>query len=72
MIRIYQREKTESENAKKIINEFIEKSIKIASILIRATPIMEILTGFMIAGFIYYSGFLIAAGELELMNFFIS
>ncbi len=70
MIRIYQREKTESENAKKIINEFIEKSIKIASILIRATPIMEILTGFMIAGFIYYSGFLIAAGELEVNNFF--
>ncbi len=70
MIRIYQREKAESENAKKIINEFIEKSIKIASILIRATPIMEILTGFMIAGFIYYSGFLITAGELEVNNFF--
>ena len=70
MIRIYQREKTEDENAKKIIKEFIDKSIKIASILIRATPIMEILTGIMIAGFIYYSGTLISAGELEVNNFF--
>ncbi len=70
MIRIYQREKTEDENARKIIKEFIDKSIKIASILFRATPIMEILTGFMIAGFIYYSGALISAGELEVNNFF--
>jgi len=39
-------------------------------VMIRATPVMEILTGFMIAGFIYYSGKLIAAGELEINNFF--
>ena len=38
--------------------------------MIRATPIMETLTGFMIAGFIFYSGKLINAGELELNNFF--
>ena len=38
--------------------------------MIRATPIMEILTGFMIAGFIYFSGHLIAAGELEVNQFF--
>ena len=31
---------------------------------------METLTGFMIAGFIYYSGRLISAGELEINNFF--
>jgi subfamily B ATP-binding cassette protein MsbA len=31
---------------------------------------METLTGFMIAGFIFYSGRLISAGELELNNFF--
>ena len=33
--------------------------------MIRATPIMEILTGFMIAGFIFYSEKLISLGELE-------
>ena len=38
--------------------------------MIRATPIMEILTGFMIAGFIFLSGKLIAVGELEVNNFF--
>ena len=38
--------------------------------MIRATPIMETLTGFMIAGFIFYSGILIKAGELEINNFF--
>jgi len=43
---------------------------KIGLILIRATPIMEILTGIMIAGFIYYSGLMISNGEMEINNFF--
>jgi len=38
--------------------------------LIRATPIMETLTGFMIAGFIVFAGKLIAAGEIGVNNFF--
>ena len=70
MIRIYQKEKVENENAIKAVNETVEKNIKISSIMIRATPVMEALTGFMIAGFIFYSGKLIAAGELEINNFF--
>jgi len=70
MIRIYQKEKIETENTIKAINETVEKNIKIACIVIRATPIMETLTGFMIAGFIFYSGKLISAGELEINNFF--
>ena len=32
---------------------------------------MEVLTGIMIAGFIFYSGKLINAGELEVNNFFL-
>ena len=70
MIRIYQKEKAENINAENVITEMLNKNIKINSILIRATPIMEILTGFMIAGFIFYSGKLIDAGELEVNNFF--
>jgi len=70
MIRIYQKEKIETENAVKAINQSVEKNIKIASVMIRATPVMETLTGFMIAGFIFYSGRLISAGELEINNFF--
>jgi subfamily B ATP-binding cassette protein MsbA len=70
MIRIYQKEKIENENASNVITEMRDKNIKIASILIRATPIMEILTGIMIAGFIFFAGQLIDAGELEVNNFF--
>ena len=65
-----QKEKKETENVKKAIEDAVEKNIKISSIMIRATPIMESLTGFMIAGFIFYSGRLISAGELEINNFF--
>ena len=70
MIRIYQQEKQEYKNADNFINKLVEKNIKIAAVIIRATPVMEILTGFMIAGFIFYSGKLISAGELEINNFF--
>ena len=70
MIRIYQKEETEKKNAENFINKLVDKNIKIASVIIRATPIMETLTGFMIAGFIFYSGKLISAGELEINNFF--
>ena len=48
----------------------VNKAAKISSIIIRATPVMEILTGFMIAGFIYFSGSLISSGELEVNQFF--
>ena len=70
MIRIYQKEKKERANAENFINNLVDKNIKIASVMIRATPIMETLTGFMIAGFIFYSGKLINTGELQLNNFF--
>jgi subfamily B ATP-binding cassette protein MsbA len=70
MIRVYQKEKAENLKAESYINNLIEKNIKIGSVMIRATPIMETLTGFMIAGFIFYSGKLISSGELELNNFF--
>ncbi len=70
MIRIYQKEKYEDEKAKKVIDDLVEKNVKIGSVLIRATPIMETLTGFMIAGFIIFSGTLISSGELGVNNFF--
>ncbi len=70
MIRIYQKENDESKKAGEVINDLVEKNIKIGSVLIRATPIMETLTGFMIAGFIIFSGKLISSGELGINNFF--
>ena len=70
MIRIYQKERQENEKAGKVIDDLVEKNIKIGSVMIRATPIMETLTGFMIAGFIFFSGNLISSGELGVNNFF--
>ena len=70
MISIYQRENHENNKARDVIDDLVEKNIKIGSVMIRATPIMEALTGFMIAGFIVFSGKLIASGELGVNNFF--
>ena len=70
MIRIYQKEKEENNKASQLIDGLVEKNIKHNSVIIRATPIMETLTGIMIAGFIFFSGQLISTGELEVNNFF--
>jgi len=70
MIRIYQKEKSINAETDLVVNDVMEKNIKTASIMIRATPLMETLTGIMIAGFIAFSGQLIASGELEVNNFF--
>ncbi len=70
IIKIFQREKFENERSEKFVNDLKEKSIKISSVFIRATPVMEILTGIMIAILIFYSGKLIMSGQLSLNNFF--
>ena len=70
MIRIYQKEEQENKKAEGVIDDLVEKNIKIGVVMIRATPIMEALTGFMIAGFIIFSGTLISSGELGVNNFF--
>ena len=70
MIKIYQQENFEFDRSEKKIEERTNIQIKIGKILIRATPIMECLTGIMIGGFIYYSGFMISSGEMEINNFF--
>jgi len=70
LIKIFQRENFEKERSEKFINDLKEKSIKIQSVYIRSTPIMEILTGMVIAILIFYSGKLIMNGQLEINNFF--
>ena len=70
MIRIYQKEDAEEEKSDDVIAQLVEKNIRLGTLFIRAAPIMETLTGIMIAGFIFYSGKLINAGELEVNNFF--
>ena len=70
IIKIFQRENYENIRSEKFVNDLKEKSIKIATVFIRATPIMEILTGIMIAILIFYSGKLIMNGQLSINNFF--
>ena len=70
MIKIFQQEKFELDRSNKIITDNMNIRNKAGFILIRATPIMEVLTGIMIAGFIYYSGFMISSGEMGINNFF--
>ncbi len=70
IIKIFQREKYENDRSEKFVNDLKEKSIKISSVFIRATPVMEVLTGIMIAILIFYSGKLIMNDQLSLNNFF--
>ena len=70
MIKIFQQEKFELKKSDVELTKNIKTKIKIGAIMIRATPIMEFLTGCMIAGFIYFSGFMIMSGEMGINNFF--
>ena len=70
IIKIYQKEKFEINRATKFINDLKDKMAKSAIVLIRATPIMEALTGIMIAALIFYSATLVGSGELDVNNFF--
>ena len=70
IIKIFQREDYEYQRSEKFVNELKKKSIKIATVFIRSTPIMEIVTGIMIAILIFYSGKLIMNNQLSINNFF--
>ena len=70
IIKIFQKEHYEFSRAEKFINNLKDRLIKTATVLVRASPIMETLTGIMIAGLIYYSGNLIIKDQLDINNFF--
>ena len=70
IIKIFQRESYEHDRSEKFVNDLKTKSIKIATIFIRSTPIMEVVTGIMIAILIFYSGKLIMDNQLSINNFF--
>ena len=70
VIKIFQKENYELSRTETFINDLKNKSIKIATIMVRASPIMETLTGGMIALLIYFSGKLILQEQLDVNNFF--
>tara|TARA_B100001175_G_scaffold295095_1_gene282874 strand:- start:2723 stop:4459 length:1737 start_codon:yes stop_codon:yes gene_type:complete len=70
LTKIFQRENYENERANKYIEALKKTTRKINIVFVRATPIMEFLTGIMIAFLIYFSAKLISKNELEVSNFF--
>ena len=70
LTKIFQKEKYESNRADNYLNQLKEKNKKIGHVIVRISPMMEVLTGVMIAILIFYSGKLIAVGELSVNNFF--
>jgi len=70
LIKIFQQEKYENDRADSFINDVKEKSKKIAIVYVRSSPIMETLTGIMIAILIFYSGKLVLKNEIDINNFF--
>ena len=68
--KIFQKENLETEKADFHLGELMKKNKKISTLLVRMSPIMEVLTGIMIAILIYYSGKLIVNNEIEVNNFF--
>ena len=70
LIKIFQKENFETSRANIHLVQLKEKSKKMSAVLVRMSPIMEILTGIMIAILIYYAGKLIVKEEIEVNNFF--
>ena len=70
LMKIFQKETYEKERAVEYINTLKETSKKINIVFVRASPIMEVLTGIMIACLIFVSAKLVAKNELEISNFF--
>ena len=70
LTKIFQKEDFEKNRANEYIHNLKETSKKINEVFVRASPIMEFLTGMMIALLIFISAKLIANNELEVSNFF--
>jgi subfamily B ATP-binding cassette protein MsbA len=70
LIKIFQKENLEINRANEYLSQLKDKNKKIQTVYVRLSPIMEILTGFMIAVLIFYSGKLMSKGEVDINNFF--
>ncbi len=70
LIKIFQKETYETSRADQALEGVKDRAKKLNEIYARSSPIMEVLTGFMIAILIFYSGNLIIEDELGINNFF--
>ena len=70
LIKIFQKEMYEKNRAKIFLENVKEKSRKMSIVFVRASPIMETMTGIVIAILIFYAGKLIMNDEIDISNFF--
>tara|TARA_Y100000591_G_C21815401_1_gene690417 strand:- start:415 stop:1911 length:1497 start_codon:yes stop_codon:yes gene_type:complete len=70
LMKIFQRENYENERINHKLEMVKNTAKKVGTIFVRVSPIMETLTGIMIALLIFYSGKLISQGEIDINNFF--
>ena len=70
LIKIFQKETYETARADKALTAHMSRAKKLNEIYARSSPVMEVLTGLMIAILIFYSGNLIIKDELGINNFF--
>ena len=70
LMKIFQREGYETDRINLKLEQVKKTAKKIGTIFVRVSPIMETLTGIMIALLIFYSGKLIIKGEIDINNFF--
>ena len=70
LMKIFQKEIFEDNRADKYLDQLKDKNKKIQIVYVRISPVMETLTGIMIAILIFYSGKLISNDEININNFF--
>ncbi len=70
LIKIFQKEMYEKNRANVFLENVKEKGRKMSIVFVRASPIMETMTGIVIAILIFYAGKLIMNDEIDISNFF--
>jgi subfamily B ATP-binding cassette protein MsbA len=70
LMKVFQKENYEKNRADIIINDLKETNKKINVVMVRSSPIMEFLTGIMIACLIFVAAKLVTRNELDVSNFF--
>jgi len=70
LIKIFQAEEIENKKSSYDLDNLKEKLVKTSMVFNRNTPIMETLTGVLIAALLIFAGKLISQNELEINNFF--
>ncbi len=70
LIKIFQKEEYEKNRADVFLENLKEKGRKMSIVFVRASPIMEAMTGIVIAILIFFAGKLIMNDEIDISNFF--